>query len=101
MVTKETNRAKIEKPHGHFKSPRQVVADPLLSKREKDEVLQVLEQDAQLLSTAADEGMSGGEETNLHDVLIAQEALKDRTAAPNPGSEAEVAEEVEIEKLDP
>jgi len=42
--------------------------------------------------------MTGGEETNLHDVLNAQEELKDSTAAPTPGSEEEVAEEVKIEK---
>ena len=101
MEAKETDRAKIEKPHAHFDSPRQVVTDPLLSKQEKDKVLQMLEQDAQLLSTASDEGMTGGEETNLHDVLNAQEVLKGRTAAPTPGSEAEIEEEVEIEKLDP
>ena len=101
MVTKETNRAKIEKPRGHFEFPRRVVADPLFSKRENDEVLQMHEQDAQLLSTAADEGMTGGEDTNLHDVRNAQELLKRRTAAPTPGSESEVAAEVEIEKLDP
>ena len=53
-------------------------------------MLQMLEQDARLLSTASDEGMTGGEETNLHDVLNAKEVLKDRTAAPTPGSEAEI-----------
>ena len=101
MEAKETDRAKIEKPHAHFGSSHQVVTDPLLSKQEKDKVLQTLEQDAQLLSTASDEGMTGGEETDLHDVLNAQEVMKGRTAAPTPGSEAEIAEEVEIEKLDP
>ena len=101
MKAKSTNRARIEKPHAHFESPHQVVTDPLLSKDEKDEVLQELEQDAQLRSAASDEGMTGGEETNLHDVLNARELLKARTAAPPPGSEAEIAEEAEIEKLDP
>jgi hypothetical protein len=101
MATEETHQDKIEKPHAHFGSPRQVVADPALSKDEKTEALETLEQDARLLSTASEEGMTGGEETNLHDVLNAQEVLKDQTAAPTPGSEEEVAEEVEIEKLDP
>jgi hypothetical protein len=101
MVAEETHQDKIEKPHAHFDSPRQVVTDPVLSKDEKTEALETLEQDARLLSTASEEGMTGGEETNLHDVLNAREVLKGRTAAPAPGSEAEVAEEVEIEKLDP
>ena len=35
MEAEETDRAKIEKPHAHFDSPRQVVTDPLLSKQEK------------------------------------------------------------------
>ena len=34
-------------------------------------------------------------------IAEAQEVLKSRTAAPTPGSEAEIEEEVEIEKLDP
>ena len=101
MAAEETYREEIEKPHAHFRSPRQVVTDPVLSKEEKTEALETLEQDARLLSTASEEGMTGGEETNLHDVLNAKEELKDRIAAPTPGSEAEVAEEVEIEKLDP
>jgi len=98
VAADETHQEKIEKPHSHFGSPRQVVTDADLSKEEKTEALEALEQDAQLLSTASEEGMTGGEETNLHDVLNAQEELKDSTAAPTPGSEEEVAEEVKIEK---
>jgi hypothetical protein len=101
MATGKTNSVKIEKPLANFDSPRQVVADPSLSKEEKTEALETLEQDARLLSTASEEGMTGGEETNLHDVLNAQERLKGGIAVPRPGSEAEVAEEVEKEKLDP
>jgi hypothetical protein len=101
MAAEETHREKIEQPHAHFDSPGQVVADPALSKDEKSEALETLEQDARLLSTASGEGMTGGEETNLQDVLNAQQGLKGRTAAPTSGSEAEVAEEVEKEKLDP
>jgi hypothetical protein len=50
MAAEETNSAKIEKPHAHLGSPRQVVADPALSKDEKTEALEALEQDARLLS---------------------------------------------------
>ena len=48
--------------------------------------------------------MSGGEQSNLRDVLNAKRALEgpaDAASNPPPGSEAEVAKEVEIEKLDP
>jgi hypothetical protein len=95
MATEETNSAKIHTSRT-LGPPRQVVADPALSKDEKTEALEAL-----VPSTASEEGMTGGEKTNLHDVLNAQEVLKGRTAAPTPGSDAEVAKEVEIEKLDP
>jgi hypothetical protein len=46
MHSKETSRAKAEKPHAHFDSPQQVLADPALSMQEKFEALDTLEQDA-------------------------------------------------------
>jgi hypothetical protein len=53
--------------------------------------------------------MTGGEENKLHEVLDAKKALEEPGGAPNPatvdnpppGSDAEVAKESEIEKLDP
>ena len=71
--------------------------------------LDALEQDARLLTTAAQEGMTGGEESKLGEVLDAKKALEESAATTNPafpgnppaGSGAEVAKEVEIEKLDP
>jgi hypothetical protein len=78
-----------------------------LSKEEKVEALETLEHDARLLTTAAQEGMTGGEENKLQEVLDAKKALEERDGAPNPadnppaGSDAEVAKEAEIEKLDP
>ena len=104
MYAKETRQAKTEKPHAHFDDPQQVVADPALSKQEKAEALETLEQDARLLATATEEGMTGGEQSKLREVLNAKKALECQTDAakcPPPGSEAEVAEEVKIEKLDP
>jgi hypothetical protein len=107
MGSKKTREEKLEKPHAHFGAPRDVVADPALSKEEKVEALETLEQDARLLATAAQEGMTGGEESRLPEVLDAKKALEE--PAPNPatadnppaGSDAEMANEVEIEKLDP
>ena len=107
MDSNETREDKAEKPHAHFGDPQDVVADPALSKEEKVEALETLEQDARLLTTAAQEGMTGGEENKLQEVLDAKKALEERDGAPNPsdnppaGSDAEVAKEAEIEKLDP
>ena len=52
-----------------------IVADPGLSAIEKSEALRTLEQDARQLAVAANEGMIGGEETRLQEVLNAKQAL--------------------------
>ena len=109
MDSNETRENKLEKPHAHFGHPQDVVADPALSTEEKVEALETLEQDARLLSTAAQEGMTGGEESKLREVLDAKRALEAPDGASNPviaddppaGSDAEAAKEAEIEKLDP
>ena len=109
MYSNETREDKVEKPHAHFGDPQDVVADPALSKEENVEALETLEHDARLLTTAAQEGMTGGEESKLGEVLDAKKALEESAATTNPaspgnpppGSRAEVANEVEIEKLDP
>jgi hypothetical protein len=102
-----SKKTREEKPHAHFGDPQDVVDDPALSKEEKVEALETLEQDARLQATAAQEGMTGGEESRRPEVLDAKKALEE--PAPNPatadnppaGSDAEMANEVEIEKLDP
>ena len=43
-----------------FDAPIEVVTDPSLSKQEKAEALEDLEQDARQLDIASSEGMSGG-----------------------------------------
>ena len=65
MDAKETRQAKTDKPHGHFDNPQQILADPALSKQDKLKALETLEQDARLLATATEEGMTGGEHSNL------------------------------------
>jgi hypothetical protein len=104
MDAKEIRPAKTAKPHAHFDDPQQIVADPALSKQDKLEALAMLEQDARLLATATEEGVTGGEQSNLRDVLKAKKALEgpdDAASNPPRDSEAEVAKEAEIEKLDP
>jgi hypothetical protein len=77
MNTNEPSQDKGEKPSANFKTAHEVVADPALSKpeKEKEKALDALEQDGRLLATASAEGMTGGEPTNLHEVLDAKEAL--------------------------
>jgi hypothetical protein len=76
MSEREANREKVEKPATHFAEPHHVVVDPSLSKEEKAGALEAMEQDARQLATASSEGMSGGEPTKLHEVLLAKESLE-------------------------
>ena len=72
MEENKVSQAKIEKPA----EPREVLIDPALSKEQKMEALDALEQDARQLSVASAEGMTGGEPTKLHDVLDAKDSLE-------------------------
>ena len=74
--TNEPSQDKVEKPNANFETALEVVADPALSKPQKERALDTLEQDARLLATASAEGMTGGEPTNLREVLDAKEALE-------------------------
>jgi hypothetical protein len=56
--------------------PREVLIDPALSKEQKMEALDALEQDASQLSVASAEGTTGGEPTKLHDVPDANDSLE-------------------------
>jgi hypothetical protein len=76
---------KMNRPHKVFEHPAEVVADPDLSKDQKRVALESLEQDARQLATASEEGMTGGESSNLREVLVAKETLD------SPASEAAFA----------
>jgi hypothetical protein len=67
---------KIDRPNAHFVQPGEVVVDHSLSKDEKMQVLETMEQDARQLGAASAEGMSGGEENRLHEVLAAKDAME-------------------------
>ena len=71
-----TKQAKVEHPGQAFTHPTEVVADPELSTNEKLDALGSLEQDARQLSVASAEGMSGGEDTGLRNVLEAKRTLE-------------------------
>ena len=76
METEETSSNKTERPHAHFEAPHEVIVDPTLSKEQKIEALDSLEQDARQLATASGEGMSDGEATGLQEVLHAKDVLE-------------------------
>jgi hypothetical protein len=75
MSTQAKSDAKVRKPSTYFDEPHEVVLDSSLSKAQKVEALDTLEQDARQLAEASSEGMGGGERTKLHEVLIAKNAL--------------------------
>jgi hypothetical protein len=56
-------------------NPREVLADRSLSTLEKQAALSTMEQDARQLAVATAEGMGGGEQTNLRNVLEAERSL--------------------------
>ena len=66
----------VDRPHAHFDQPGEIVVDPTLSKGEKIRALETMEQDARQLAAASAEGMSGGEDTGLHEVLAAKGAME-------------------------
>jgi hypothetical protein len=75
MANSPRKHHKLDRPHAHFPEPDKVLADGSLSTQEKVDVLDHLEQDARQLATASAEGMSGGEDTKLHEVLKAKKKI--------------------------
>jgi hypothetical protein len=76
MDENKTSQGKTEKPSVIFGERHEVVIDSALSKEQKMEALDALEQDARQLSVASAEGMIGGEPSKLHDVLDAKDSLE-------------------------
>lgn len=68
----------IADPTRRYKSPMQVVEDPSLSLDEKRQILESWKIDAELLSTATNENMTGGEPPLplLQDVHLALDQLE-------------------------
>lgn len=65
----------IADPTRDFETPMDVVRDPGLEIDEKRKILESWKKDAQLLATAQDENMAGGESSRLQEVVLALEAL--------------------------
>jgi Fe-S cluster assembly ATPase SufC len=79
----DVERAKIS-PADEFDHPQQVVDHSSLRKEDKKKILNQWQTDADALSRANDEGMSGGESTKLDEVQGAQRKL-DKTTSPKSG----------------
>ena len=61
----------ISDPTRHYARPMDVVHDDSLDAEQKLKILESWKKDAELLSTAQDENMSGGERPHLQDVSLA------------------------------
>jgi hypothetical protein len=81
-ATQSPTVEKIEHPAKEFSDPAEVLADRSLSAAQKRAALNSLEQDARQLATATAEGMEGGEQTKLRNVLEAEKALEMPSADP-------------------
>ena len=71
----------ISDPTRHYARPMDVVHDDSLDAEEKLKILESWKKDAELLSTAQDENMSGGERAQVQDVSLALTEL-DRVDSP-------------------
>ena len=65
----------IKNPAGHFRAPSEVLTDRTLDKDGKRRVLEAWVQDAQSISKADDENMSGGEPPRLREAKLALDQL--------------------------
>ena len=65
----------ISDPTRHYTCPMDVVRDESLDTDEKRKILESWKKDAELLSTAQAENMSGGERPQLQDVSLALSEL--------------------------
>ena len=66
----------ISDPTRRYRKPMDVVSDGGLDVAEKVRILESWKKDAQLLSRAQDENMSGGERPQLQDVMLALQELE-------------------------
>jgi hypothetical protein len=72
----------ISDPTRHYTCPMDVVHDESLDIEEKRKILESWKKDAELLSTAQAENMSGGERPQLQDVSLALRELDSPSSTP-------------------
>lgn len=66
----------ISDPTREYRKPIDVVKDTQLDADEKLRILESWKKDAELLSVAQDENMTGGERSQLQDVMLALQELE-------------------------
>lgn len=71
-----TKKDIVENPASNFEMPKAILKNPVLTPVEKGEALKNWAEDAERLSVAADEGMTGGERSLLPEVKAAEAALE-------------------------
>jgi hypothetical protein len=71
----------ISDPTREYEKPMDVVNDSGLDPGEKLKILESWKKDAELLSTAQAENMTGGERPQLQDVMLAIRTLESRTGS--------------------
>ncbi|OYU50454.1 MAG: hypothetical protein CFE31_02555 [Rhizobiales bacterium PAR1] len=76
-----TKQEAIENPASNFDTPTTIVESTALSPLEKGEALKNWAEDAERLSVAADEGMTGGERSLLPEVKAAEAVLEKQIKA--------------------
>lgn len=69
-------RDAISDPTREYRQPMDVVRDGQLDAGEKLRILESWKKDAELLSRAQDENMTGGERPQLQDVMLAIQELE-------------------------
>lgn len=73
----------IGDPTREYRKPMDVVKDGGLQPGEKLRILESWKKDAELLSTAQDENMAGGERPQLQDVMLALQELNQISGSVN------------------
>lgn len=76
MATQQQVEQVIADPTKKFKTPMDVVNDPKLDAEQKRAILESWKKDAELLTTASEENMTGGEAPQLQDVCLALDKLE-------------------------
>jgi hypothetical protein len=76
MSSQESVEQAIADPTKAFNSPMDVVDDPRLDTDQKRTILESWKKDAELLSTASEENMAGGEAPQLQAVCLALRRLE-------------------------
>lgn len=79
MTTQDKVEQTICDPTAEYETPMAVVEDEQLTAEQKLLILKSWRKDAELMQTAQEENMTGGERPHLQDVALAMQELHERT----------------------